>query len=93
LYTFHCDSLVDVVDDLDELADFDEITRNQNRVEILSDERLRLLVEEREGQDKVVTSPYFHYMPHVVSRLQDELCLYGGKLDHCFHEFIGVIIT
>jgi hypothetical protein len=38
-----------VVDDLDELADLDEITRIQNRLEILRDERLRLLVEEREG--------------------------------------------
>jgi hypothetical protein len=89
----HCGFVVDVVDDLDELADLDDITRIQNRVEILSDERLRLPVEEREGQDEVGTSRYFNSLTHVVSSLQDELWLYGGKLDHCFHEFIGVIIT
>jgi hypothetical protein len=82
-----------VVDDLDKLADLDEITRIQNRLEILRDERLRLLVKEREGQDEVGTSPKFQAMLHVVSSLQDELWLYGGKLDHCFHEFIGVKIT
>jgi hypothetical protein len=94
LYTFECDSLIDEVDDLDELADFDEITRDQDRlVEILRDERLRLLVEDREGKDEVCTSLDLHFVPHVVSSLQDELGLYIGNLDHCFHEFIGVIIT
>jgi hypothetical protein len=38
LYTFHCDSLVHEFDDLDELADFDEIL-----VEILRDEGPGLL--------------------------------------------------